>query len=274
MVIKMKIAFIGGGNMGEAILAALLEKKLANPTDIYVSDISESRRQYLKKQYSVAVTSKNTEAIIGREVVVLAIKPQNLTEVMADLKGYIKPDQLVLSIVAGARIHTISHGMGHRRVVRSMPNTPAQIGLGISGWTTTAEVNEKQKGWAQAILGAMGKEIYFDDEEYLDMVTAVSGSGPAYFYLFAESLIDAAVGLGISRHEAEELVSQTMLGAAHLMQKSGKPPAELRRNVTSRGGTTERAIKVFEQNGLARIVIEAVRAACQRAKELGEPPKS
>lgn len=260
--------------MGEAILAALLEKKLATPADISVSDISGSRRQYLENKYGVAVTGKNREAIVGREVVVLAVKPQNLPEVMADLKGYLKPDQLVLSIVAGARISTICQGMGHRRVVRSMPNTPAQIGLGISGWTATEEVTEKQKGRARAILGAMGREIYFSDEGYLDMVTAVSGSGPAYFYLFAESLIDAAVNLGLARNEAEELVSQTMLGAAHLMQKSGKPPAELRRNVTSRGGTTERAIQVFEQSGLARIVTEAVRAACQRAKELGEPPKS
>lgn len=270
----MKIAFIGGGNMGEAIIGALLEKKLSVPADISVSDISEPRRQYLKKQYGVAVASKNREAVSGKNVVVLAVKPQNLPEVLADLKGCLKPDQLVLSIVAGVKISTISQGLGHRNVVRSMPNTPAQIGLGISGWTATKEVTEKQKEWARAILGAMGKEIYFAEEEYLDMVTAVSGSGPAYFYLFAESLIDAAVNLGLSRNEAEELVSQTMLGAAHLMQKSGKPPAELRRNVTSRGGTTERAIQVFEESGFARIVSEAVKAACQRAKELGEPPKS
>ena len=270
----MKIAFIGGGNMGEAILGALLEKKLSVPADICVSDISEPRRQYLKKQYNIAVTPRNREAVTGKDVVVLAVKPQNLPEVMTDLKGCLQPEQLVLSIVAGVKIDTICQGLGHRRVVRSMPNTPAQIGLGISGWTATKEVNGRQKGWAQAILGAMGKEIYFDGEEYLDMVTAVSGSGPAYFFLFAESLIDAAVNLGLLRDNAEELVSQTMLGAAHLMQKSGKPPAELRRNVTSRGGTTERAIQVFEEAGFARIVSEAVKAACQRAKELGASQKS
>jgi pyrroline-5-carboxylate reductase len=270
----MKIAFIGGGNMGEAILGALLEKKLSVPADISVSDISEPRRQYLKKQYGVAVTAKNSEAITDKDVVVLAVKPQNLPEVMTDLKGSLQPEQLVLSIVAGVRINTICRGLGHRRVVRSMPNMPAQIGLGISGWTATADVTGEQKGWARAILGAMGKEIYFDGEKYLDMVTAVSGSGPAYLFLFAESLIDAAVNLGLSRDKAEELVSQTLLGAAHLMQKSGKPPAELRRNVTSRGGTTERAIQVFEEAGLARIVSEAVKAACQRARELGEPQKA
>jgi pyrroline-5-carboxylate reductase len=269
----MKIAVIGGGNMGEAILGALLEKKLSVPADICVSDISEPRRQYLKKQYNVTVTPKNREAVIGKDVVLLAVKPQNLPEVMADLKGFLKPEQLVLSIVAGVRIDTICQGLGHRRVVRSMPNTPAQIGLGISGWMATTEVNGEQKGWARAILGAMGKEIYFDGEDYLDMVTAVSGSGPAYFFLFAESLIDAAVDLGLSRDNAEALVSQTMLGAAHLMLKSGKPPAELRRNVTSKGGTTERAIQVFENAGFAKVVSEAVRAACQRAKELGATQK-
>ena len=270
----MKIAFIGGGNMGEAILGALLEKKLCKPADISVSDISEPRRQYLKKQYGISVTASNKEAVAGKDVVVLSVKPQNINEVLADLKGLLKPGQLVLSIAAGVKISTISQGLGHRKVVRSMPNTPAQIGLGISGWTATPEVSGEQKAWARTILGAMGKEIYFDDEEYLDMVTAVSGSGPAYFYLFAESLIDAAVGLGLNRKDAEALVSQTMLGAAHLMQKSDKTPAELRRNVTSRGGTTERAIQVFEGSDLAGIVGKAVKAACQRAKELGEPAKS
>jgi pyrroline-5-carboxylate reductase len=270
----MKITFIGGGNMGEAIIGALLEKKLSKPIDISVSDISEPRRQYLKKRYGINVTASNREAFSGKDVVVLAVKPQNVTEVLDDLKGFLKPGQLILSIAAGVKISTICQGTGHRNVVRSMPNTPAQIGLGISGWTATAEVTEKQKEWAKTILGAMGKEIYFSDEKYLDMVTAVSGSGPAYFYLFAESLIDAAVELGLSRNEAEVLVSQTMLGAAHLMNMSDKTPAELRRNVTSKGGTTERAIQVFKESGLAEIVSKAVKAACQRAKELGEPSKS
>jgi pyrroline-5-carboxylate reductase len=270
----MKIAFIGGGNMGEAIIGALLEKKLSLPADISVSDISEPRRQYLKKQYGITVTANNKETVSGRDVVVLAVKPQNLNEVLIDLKGFLKQGQLILSIAAGVKIGTICQGVGHRKVIRSMPNTPAQIGLGISGWTATAEVTEKQKEWAKTILGAMGKEIYFSDEKYLDMVTAVSGSGPAYFYLFAESLIDAAVDLGLSRKEAEALVLQTMLGAAHLMNESDKTPAELRRNVTSKGGTTERAIQVFEESGLAEIVSKAVKAACQRAKELGEPSKS
>jgi pyrroline-5-carboxylate reductase len=266
----MKIAFIGGGNMGEAILAALLEKKLCKPADIAVSDIVDSRRQYLQKKYGIIVTTSNKEAVEGRDVIVLAVKPQNIKEVLADFKGLLKPNQLILSIAAGVKIGTISEGAGHREVVRAMPNTPAQIGLGISGWTATKEVTAAQKDWARHILGAMGKEIYFEDEEYLDKVTAVSGSGPAYFYLFAESLIEGAIELGLKKKDAETLVLQTMLGAAHLMDKSDKTPAELRRNVTSKGGTTERAIEVFEQSNLAGIVAKAVKAACQRAKELGE----
>lgn len=270
----MKIAFIGGGNMGEAILASLLEKKICKPADTSVSDISADRRDYLKKKYGVSVSANIREAITGKDVIVLAVKPQNVKEVFSGLKGSLKPGQLILSIMAGIKISAIVTGTGHYDVVRSMPNTPAQIGLGISGWTATGDVNQEQKQWARAILGSMGKEIYFDDEDSLDTVTAVSGSGPAYFYLFAESLIDAAVGLGLARKDAEELVIQTMFGAAHLMKGSDKTPAELRRNVTSKGGTTEQAIEVFEKNKLAEIVGKAVNAACRRAKELGQTPKT
>jgi pyrroline-5-carboxylate reductase len=265
----MKIAFIGGGNMGEAIVRALIEKKICLPTDISISDISQPRRDYLEKRYGVSVTADNKSAAAGKNVVVLAVKPQQINDVYVDLKGALKPDQLVLSIAAGVTIGAISWGLGHRKIARVMPNTPAQIGLGMSGWTATAEISTEQKTQVRLILSAMGKEIYFDDEKYLDMVTAVSGSGPAYVYLFAESLIDAAVGLGLNRQDAQELVLQTMLGAANLMAQSDKTPAELRQNVTSKGGTTERAIKVFEENDLAGIVAKAVQSACQRAKELG-----
>jgi pyrroline-5-carboxylate reductase len=265
----MKIAFIGGGNMGEAILASLLKEKVCKPTDISVSDIAEARRDYLKEKYGVTVTDNNVEAISGKDVIVLATKPQQMNEALAGIKGNLKQSQLVLSIAAGVKISTISKGLVHNKVVRSMPNTPAQIGLGMTGWTATKEVEAGQKEWARKILGAMGKEIYFDSEEALDMVTAVSGSGPAYFYLFAEALIDAGVKIGLNRPDAEVLVKQTMLGAAHLVNESDKAPAELRRNVTSKGGTTEQALKAFEASGLPAIVAKAVEAARLRAKELG-----
>ena len=265
----MKIAFIGGGTMGEAMLAAILERGLSTPEAIGVGDISEERRQHLRSQYGVIVTKNNREAIHGKDVVVLAIKPQNLAEVMSGLDGFLEPTQLVLSIIAGARINTLCQGLSHRCVVRAMPNTPAQIGAGISAWTATTEVTKEQKGCARAILEAMGREIHFDDEKYLDMATAVSGSGPAYFFLLAESLVDAAVDIGLPRDAAEELVLQTMLGSAQLLLKSGKVPAELRQNVTSRGGTTAYALQVFEEGGFSHLVREAVRAAYNRAKELG-----
>jgi pyrroline-5-carboxylate reductase len=265
----MKIAFIGGGNMGEAIIAALLKKKLATPADISVSDISETRRRYLEKQYGVAVTERSKEAVNGKDIIILAVKPQNLPEVMTDLKGNLQFSQLVFSIVAGIKIETISQGMAHDRIVRVMPNTPAQIGLGFAGWTATPAVNPEQRESSKNILNAMGKEIYFDDEKYLDMVTAVSGSGPAYVFLFAETLIEAAVNIGLSREDARKMVLQTMSGSAELMQKSGKSPTELIQNVASKGGTTARALGVFEEAGLKKIVSDAVKAAYDRAKELG-----
>jgi pyrroline-5-carboxylate reductase len=265
----MKIAFIGGGNMGEAMLAAVLEKGLSTPEAAFVSDVKEERRQHLKNRYGVAVTESNKENASSKDVVVLAVKPQNLAEVMAELTGCLKPTQLVLSIIAGAKIDTMCKGLGHSCIVRAMPNTPAQIGAGISAWTATAGVTGEQKGWARAILGAMGKEIYFDDEKYLDMATAVSGSGPAYFFLLAESLINAAVQIGLPLNAAEDLVLQTMLGSAQLMQKSGKTPLELRQSVTSPGGTTAQALKVLGEGGFPDLIKEVVRAAYNRAKELG-----
>jgi pyrroline-5-carboxylate reductase len=255
--------------MGEAMLSALLEKKLSKPRDIFVSDVSEARRQYLKQKYDVIVTGENKQAAAKAEVVVLAIKPQNLAPVMAELKGQIKSSQLVLSIIAGAKIETLCSGLSHKRIVRVMPNTPAQIGEGMSVWTATAEVNARQKKWAGSILGAIGKELYVDDEDYLDMATAVSGSGPAYLFFFIEALVEAAVSIGLRRDTAETLVLQTMLGSEHLLQKSGKPPSELRRMVTSPGGTTAEAISEFEKGDFVNLIKKAVNAAYSKARRLG-----
>jgi len=265
----MKIAFIGGGNMGEAMLSATLDKKLSQPSAISVSDKDEVRRKYLSQKYGLAVMSDNRLAAKKGEVIILAIEPQNLAEVMANLNGQLKPAQLVLSIVAGAKIDALCLGLEHSRVVRAMPNSPARIGEGITVWTTTAEVNAQQKKWAGSILGVMGKEIYVNDEKYLDMVTAVSGSGPAYFFLFVEALIDAAVDIGLPRDMAAELVMQTMLGSGHFLQRSGKTPAELRRLVTSPGGTTAEALLKFQKGEFSDLIRQAVVAAYNKAKELG-----
>jgi pyrroline-5-carboxylate reductase len=264
----MKIAFIGGGNMGEAMLAGILQKRLASPDQVLVSDVKEDRLRYLAQNYGVRITVSNRGAAEGGEAVVLAVKPQNLREVMLDLDGRLRPAQLVLSIIAGAKIATLCQGLKHNRVVRAMPNTPAQIGEGISVWTATREVTNQQRGWASSILGVMGKEIYVADEEYLDMATAVSGSGPAYFFLFVEALVEAAVQIGLSREMARELVLETMLGSGHLIQKSGREPAELRRIVTSPGGTTAEAIAQFEKGDFVNLVKKAVKAAYHKARKL------
>ena len=265
----MKITFIGGGNMAEAMLSAVLDKGLSQPQAVLVGDISEARRQHLEEKYGVAVTGDNCQAVGGGEVVVLAIKPQNLAEVMAGLNGHLQPAQLVLSIVAGARIGTICSGLSHNRVVRAMPNTPAQIGVGMSVWTATAEVTELQKGWAGSILGAMGREICVDDEKYIDMATAVSGSGPAYVFLFMEALVEAAVHIGLPRGMAQELVLETVLGSGRFVQRSEKPLAELRRMVTSPGGTTAEALLRLEKGGFSELIRQAVMAAYNKAKSLG-----
>ncbi len=259
--------------MGEAMLSAVLDKGLSSPGDISVSDISESRRQQLQQKYGVTITSDNRQAVASADVVVLAIKPQNLAEVMNGLGRQIEPKQLVLSIVAGATIQTLSAGLNHNRVVRVMPNTPAQIGEGMSVWTATAEVTEQQRGWAGSILGTIGREIYVDDEKYIDMATAVSGSGPAYFFLFVEALVEAAVHIGLSRDMAQEMVLQTMLGSGHLIQKSGKQPAELRRMVTSPGGTTAEALLELDKGGFNNLVMQAVSAAYNKARQLGGEQK-
>jgi pyrroline-5-carboxylate reductase len=265
----MKIAFIGGGNMGEAMLAAVLEDGLAKPEAIWVSDVSLARRKALVQQYGVAAIVGNREAISDKEIIVLAVKPQNLAEVMAKLGGRLESGQVVLSIIAGARIETLSKGLKHGAIARAMPNTPARIGQGMTVWTATPEVTEAQKGLVGAILGAMGAEIYVDDESYLDMATAISGSGPAYFFLMVESLIEAAVEIGLPRNIAWKLAVQTMLGSSCLIQQSGEEPAELRRKVTSPGGTTARAIEQFEKGEFAGLVKRAVNAAYDRARELG-----
>ena len=254
--------------MGEAMLSAILDKGLSPPQTISVSDIDESRRRHLEQKYNVAVMSDNKLAADRGEVVVLATKPQNLAEVMAEFSGQLKPTQLVLSIIAGTSINTLCRGLKHNCVVRAMPNTPAQIGESISVWTATTEVTEQQRGWATSILRAIGKEIYVDDEKYIDMATAVSGSGPAYFFLFVEALVEAAVHIGLPRDVAQELVLQTMLGSGHLIQKSGKEPSELRRLVTSPGVTTAAALLQLEKGGFPDLIRQAVRAAYEKDQKI------
>ena len=266
----MKLSIIGGGNMAEAILSAVVGQGVSTPAEIIVADIDEKRLQHLATNYGIDTTSDNLMAAARGEVVVLAVKPQHLAAVMPTFKGRLKPSQLVLSIIAGVSLARLIDGLGHGALVRSMPNTPAQIGYGVTVWTASAETTTAQKGQATTLLGVMGREIYCEDENFLDKATAISGSGPAYVFLFAEALADAAVELGFTPDIALQLVGDTITGAGHLISEAGKTPLELRHAVTSPGGTTEQAVMALEAGNIRALVLQAVTAAYLKARELGE----
>ena len=266
----MKIAFIGGGMMAEAIISGLIRQGSAKPEEITASDINPNQLKLLTERHGIRGISENHQAIEGKDIVVLSVKPQVLPEVTDGLRGQMQPGQLVISVMAGVKIETIIRQLEHDCIVRVMPNTPAQIGEGISVWTSTKSVTSEQKDLARTTLAAMGKDIFVAEEKYIDMATAVSGSGPAYMFLIVEALTDAAVHIGMPRHMAGELVLQTMLGSARIAEVSGKHPAELRNAVTSPGGTTAAGLSRLEEGGLRAILAQAVVAAYDRARELGK----
>jgi pyrroline-5-carboxylate reductase len=268
-MLNKRIAFIGPGVMAEAMIAGLLRKELAKSENIVASGPREERGAQLQKKYGIKVSVDNASAISQADVVVLSVKPQRLSEVMKGLKG-IPADALVLSIVAGASIKKISNGLKHKSVVRSMPNTPGQIGEGITVWTASKEVTAEQQEIARAILGALGDEVFVEDESYLDMATALSGSGPAYVFLFTEALIDAGVHMGFPRRIAEQLVLQTIKGSASFYEQAERHPATLRNQVTSPGGTSAEALYYLEKAGFRTAISRAIWAAYQRSLELGK----
>ena len=265
----MQIAFIGAGVMGEVIARSVIEKGVASVESVVASDPELTRRQCISERCGIATWAENRKAIQGADVILLTIKPQTLPYVFHDLAGHIAPDQLVLSIIAGATVHTLCEGLLHASVVRAMPNMPAQIGQGMSLWMATADVTPEQKEQARAILAAMGNEFEVNEEKYLDMATAVSGSGPAYVFLFIEAMIDAAVHIGFSRPMAHDLVMQTVAGSAAYAQRSGKHPADLRNMVTSPGGTTTEALLALECAGFRAALTKAVLAAYDKTRALG-----
>lgn len=264
------ISFIGAGAMAGAMIGGFLREGLVSPDCIYASDPKPERNQELAKLHGIHTSADNKEMARVGDVVILSIKPQALPAVLPELKGEIKPGALVLSIVAGAPIRRLVNGMGHRAVVRVMPNTPAQIGQGMAVWTATPEVSERQRDQVRAMLCALGEELFFDDEGYLDMATALSGTGPAYVFLFMEALIDAGVHLGFPRWAAEKLVLQTMQGSVAFAKSSHRHPVELRNMVTSPGGTSAEALYQLEKGSLRTVVSKAVWAAYQKSKYLGE----
>lgn len=264
------LSFIGAGAMGEAMIGGLLGGRLIEPDAITASDKHRERLHDVRERFHIHTTHDNPTAARQGQVVVLAVKPQVLPAVFADLRGSIQPSALVLSIVAGARIDSIRRGLRHHAIVRTMPNTPAQVGEGMTVWTATAEVSPAQREQARAIVEALGHQLYVEDDSFLDMATAVSGTGPSYVFLLMEALIDAAVHLGFSRADARELVVQTVRGAAIFAQKSSVHPAEMRNLVTSPGGTSAEALYQLEKGGFRTVLSKAVLAAYQRSVALGE----
>lgn len=270
MLQNVTLAFIGAGMMGEAMIAGLLKEQLVPPDQIIATAPRPDRREALRSSYGVRVTDDNRAAAHEADVVVFALKPQTLPKVLPTLRGAVQPSDLVISIIAGATIATFRDTLVHASVVRAMPNTPAQIAEGMTVWTATEAVTEQQRGMTRTILGALGKEHYVADEKYLDMATALSGTGPAYCFLLLEALVDAGVHLGFPRRVAEELVLQTMYGSTLFAMQSGKHLAELRNMVTSPGGTSAEALHALERGGLRTVMAEGVWAAYRRAQELGK----
>jgi pyrroline-5-carboxylate reductase len=275
-----QLSFVGVGVMAEAMIAGLLRRQLVSRGQIVGSHPRAARREELHTQYGIRVVESNREAATlpegaGREesaapsVVVLAVKPQRIARVLGELKGALAPSQLVLSVVAGTRMETIASELGHAAVARAMPNTPAQIGQGMTAWTSTPEAGERHTESARALLGALGREMYVENENMIDMATALSATGPTYIFMMMEALVDAGVHMGFSRHVAEELVTQTMLGSVLFARETHKHPAELRNMVTSPGGTSAEAIYQMEKGSLRTVLSKAVYAAYQRAVALG-----
>ncbi len=262
----MRIAFIGGGVMAQAIISGVKDAGL--DASIIVGEPFEPRRESLKNDLGVEATASNREAIVGADIVVLAVKPQQLDAVAAELKGALTADQTILSIMAGIRMHSIGLKLNHTKLIRVMPNVAAQIRKGISAWTASEDVDQAMLDFVASMLKAIGDELKFSDEKNVDIATALSGSGPGYVFMFIEALTDAGVELGLPVHVARHMASQTVYGSAALQRETGKHPAELRNMVTSPGGTTAAGLAALEIGGFRATIAEAVRTAFERGEEL------
>ena len=263
----MQVAIVGGGVMGEAMLAAALERGIFVAADVTIAEILEPRREELRAAYGVSVVPTPGEATGTADLVVLSVKPQDAKSA----RGSLKPGALLLSVMAGVRLATLTADFAHPKVVRVMPNTPVAAKAGMSVWTATAEVTAEQRRTTQSLLESFGREIYVEDEKKIDMATALSGSGPAYVFLVIEAMVEGGVAVGLPRAQAQEMAIQTVLGSALYAQESGRDPAVLRGQVTSPAGTTAAGLLELEKGAMRATIIKAIRAAHRRAVELGGP---
>lgn len=259
--------------MAEAMIKGIFNADIASPNDILVGEPIEQRRDYLTRTYGLSAKLSNKSVIDSSDIVVLAVKPQNLPESMEDISDSLTTTQVVLSIIAGVPIGTLTTELGHAAVIRAMPNTPGQIGSGMTVWTSSNEVPDTGIQISRDILRTLGEELHVPDEKMVDMATAVSASGPAYVFLFIEAMIDASVYLGMPRNIARKLVLQTVSGSTHLVQETDKHPAVLRDLVTSPGGTTAEALLVLENSGFRASIMKAISSAFDKSIALGGPPQ-
>jgi pyrroline-5-carboxylate reductase len=267
---KSTIATVGSGVMAEAMIGGLLRGALVAPEQVVASHPRAERREHLAREFGIRTVAGNAEAVAGADVILLAVKPQMLSRVGKEIGPHLRRGQLVLSVIAGATTRALTGILGHDQVVRSMPNTPARLGRGMTVWYATPETTPEQREQARALIGALGAQIEADDEKFVAMATAVSGSGPTYVFLVMEALIDAAVHLGFPRHVAHDLVIETLEGSTLFAKQSGLHPAELRNMVTSPGGTSAAALHELESGRLRTVLSDAVWASFRRTVELGD----
>lgn len=264
------IAILGAGNMGSSLIGGLI--KNGHPIDkLTATDPSEEKLQQIRQRFNINVTTDNLAAAQKAEVIILAVKPQLMKQVVSPLKAAMTPQTLIISIAAGVRIESLQKILGDNvAIVRTMPNTPALIGAGATALFASNAVNEVQRNIAEMIMRAVGITVWVKDEGQLDAVTALSGSGPAYFFLILEAMQDSAEAMGLSPETAQMLAQQTALGAALMAIDSSHSPSELRKQVTSPGGTTEKAISVLEAHHIRDIFHKALTAAQHRSEELAK----
>lgn len=266
----MQVGIVGAGVMAEAMIAGLLADRAVRSAALVASHPRRDRRTALAAQHGIRVVARNRDAAEGADIVVLAVKPQMLRAVMRELAPSLTDGQVVLSIVAGATLKTLSAGLKHAAVVRAMPNTPAQIRKGIAVWAAAPACSATQRDRARAVLRALGAERQVEDEQFVAMATALSGTGPTYLFAVMEALVDAGVHLGFPRDLAHDLVAETLVGSSEYAARSALHPAQLRNAVTSPGGTSAAAIYELEKGRLRTVLSDAVWAAYRRTTELGE----
>jgi len=264
-----RIGFVGSGVMADVMINGLLTRRLMAPGEIWAAGPRAERAAQLAERHGIHATTDNLEAVTQAELVVLAVKPQTLAKVLRQIRGAIRQDHLVMSVIAGARMGLIGEALGHPAIVRAMPNLPCQIHRGMTIWTATPEVAAPARATVRRILETMGREIYVPDELDVDRATAVSGTGPAVIAHFVKALEDAATFIGVSRELGRQSVLQTIIGTAEMILASERHVAELIDGVTSPGGTTSRALHVLQRGQFSAVVTEAIEAAFRRTQELG-----